>query len=163
MMITGRLRGLWVLVRCWRAPQTNVSRLVFRVLPTDLDLNVHLTNSRYPQLMDIGRMDLLVRSGTGAIMHKAGLSPALVESNLQFKRDLPLGVRFSLETRVVGRDRKALVFEQRFLVGERVHAIGRVKMVLLAAGKVVEPTALEPLIQADVADQVQGSERLAVQ
>lgn len=163
MMLSGRIRGLVVLAQAWWAPRANVSRLHLRVLPTDVDLNVHLTNSRYPQLMDIGRMDMLVRSGTGQAMHKAGINPVLVESNLAFKRDLPLGVRFTLETRVVGRDRKALVIEQRFLVGDAVHAIGTVKMVCVRQGKVVEPTVLESLIEAPDADQVQGSERRAVQ
>lgn len=163
MMLTGRLRALVHLARAWWAPHAKVSRLAMRVLPTDVDLNVHLTNSRYPQLMDIGRMDLLVRSGTGHTMHKAGIAPVLVESNIVFKRDLPLGTRFTLETRVVGRDRKALVVEQRFLVGETVHAIGTVKMVCVLKGKVVEPTVFASLLEAARDDQVQGSARRVAQ
>ncbi len=163
MMLSGRIRGLVFLARAWWAPHANVSRLRFRVMPTDVDLNVHLTNSRYPQLMDIGRMDMLVRSGTGKIMHQAGIAPVLVESNIAFKRDLPLGVGFTLETRVIGRDRKALVVEQRFLVGDAVHAIGTVKMVCVLKGKVVEPSVFASLIEAAEADQVQGSARRAAQ
>lgn len=163
MMITGRLRAVAVFARAWFAPRSNVSRLTMVVRLTDIDMNLHLTNSRYPQLMDLGRLDLLVRSGAGKAMHDAGLGTVLVESSLAFKRDLPLGARFVLETRVVGRDRKSVVFEQRFLVGDRVHAVGQAKMVLTRDHKVVEPTPLEALIARADDGQVQGSERRAVQ
>ncbi len=162
MMITGRIRAVGVFVRALLAPRATVSRLPMAVRVTDIDLNLHLTNSRYPQLMDLGRLDLLVRSGAGRALHQQGLGTVLVESTIAFKRDLPLGARFTLETRVVGRDRKAIVFEQRFLVGDRVHALGVAKMVLTRDHKVIEPTVLDDLIPRSD-DQVQGSERLTVQ
>lgn len=39
------------------------SHLAMRVWPTDLDVQRHMNNGRYLSLMDLGRMDLLVRSG----------------------------------------------------------------------------------------------------
>ena len=35
----------------------------FRVLPTDLDLLGHVNNGVYFQLMDLGRVDFMLRSG----------------------------------------------------------------------------------------------------
>ena len=39
------------------------SVLTFRVWPGDLDLNVHMNNGRYLTVMDLGRLDLMARTG----------------------------------------------------------------------------------------------------
>lgn len=39
------------------------SKVNFRVLPNDLDLNFHMNNGRYLTLMDLGRIDYFVRCG----------------------------------------------------------------------------------------------------
>lgn len=44
------------------------SVLEFRVLPTDLDVNLHMNNARYLSVMDLGRLDLLVRAGLFATL-----------------------------------------------------------------------------------------------
>lgn len=145
-MLSGRLRALGVLAAALPAPRATVSRLEFRVWPTDVDLNVHLTNSRYPQLMDLGRLDLLVRSGVLGRMLLTDARPIAVETGVVFQRELRLGALFSLETRAVGRDRKAVVFEQRFLVKDDAHAVGRVKVLVVRRGKVIEPKLLAGLL-----------------
>ncbi len=43
--------------------QTSV--LTLRVLPNDLDPSLHMNNGRYLAIMDLGRIDLLIRSGIG--------------------------------------------------------------------------------------------------
>ena len=35
----------------------------FRVLPTDLDVNLHMNNGRFLQIMDLARIDWLLRTG----------------------------------------------------------------------------------------------------
>jgi hypothetical protein len=60
------LRTLMVFLRALRAPRIGLleeSAVGFRVLPGDLDVNVHLNNGRYLALMDLGRFDLLIRAG----------------------------------------------------------------------------------------------------
>ncbi|WP_375731226.1 thioesterase family protein, partial [Azospirillum sp. B506] len=52
----------------WRGRRTGLlepSTLRFRVWPTDLDLNLHMTNARYFSVMDLGRTDLAIRVGLG--------------------------------------------------------------------------------------------------
>ena len=41
----------------------------FRVWPNDLDTNLHMNNGRYLTLMDLGRLDLLLRNGS--VRHRA--------------------------------------------------------------------------------------------
>ena len=55
-----------VFLRALRVPRIGLldeSAVGFRVLPGDLDVNVHLNNGRYLALMDLGRFDLLIRGG----------------------------------------------------------------------------------------------------
>ena len=37
------------------------SKLSFRCLPTDIDMNIHLNNARYMMLADMGRIDIFLR------------------------------------------------------------------------------------------------------
>jgi hypothetical protein len=61
------LRLICVLWKIWRLPRKGVfdeSRVTFRVLPTDCDVNFHLNNGRYLAFMDLGRLHLTAQIGT---------------------------------------------------------------------------------------------------
>ena len=51
------------------------SELTFRVWPTDLDVFRHVNNGRYLSFMDLGRTDLIVRSGLWRAMRAHGWTP----------------------------------------------------------------------------------------
>ena len=53
------------------------SRLTFRVLPNDLDLNLHMNNGRYLTFMDLGRVHLLAQNGLLAHIRRACWMPVL--------------------------------------------------------------------------------------
>ena len=62
------LRLALVLFQGRRGPRLGLldtGSLHMRVWPTDLDVLMHMNNGRYLSLMDLGRVDLLVRSGFG--------------------------------------------------------------------------------------------------
>ena len=46
-------------------PFEGVSRCRFCVAPTDLDINLHMNNGRFLQIMDIGRRDWMLRKTVG--------------------------------------------------------------------------------------------------
>ncbi|MCC8539413.1 thioesterase family protein, partial [Xanthomonas codiaei] len=60
-------RLLALLAMSWFRPKLQapfgVSQLRFRVLPTDIDTNLHMTNGRYWTIFDLGRLDLVMRTG----------------------------------------------------------------------------------------------------
>ncbi|MCF5092020.1 hypothetical protein B9Y66_19200 [Stenotrophomonas maltophilia] len=62
------------------------SRLTFRVLSTDIDVNRHLTNSRYWSFFDLGRIEFLTRAGLVKQMIKRGWNPVIGTAAIQFKR-----------------------------------------------------------------------------
>ena len=104
--LLGRLRS--------RVPALGPCRTPFRVLPTDLDLLRHVNNGTYLSLMDLGRVDLMRRSGLLARIGAQRWYPVVTAETIQFRRSLTLGQRFAIVTRVIGWDDRAILVEQRF-------------------------------------------------
>lgn len=100
----------------------DVGRLPLRVLPSDLDFLGHMNNGVYLSIADLGRMDLLVRSGVWATFQKRGYYPVVASETITFRKSLQPWQRFVLESRVVGYDAKACYIEQRFVVEGEVFA-----------------------------------------
>ncbi|HEU4808501.1 MAG TPA: acyl-CoA thioesterase, partial [Homoserinimonas sp.] len=94
----------------------DVGRLTLRVLPTDLDVNRHVNNGVYFSLMDLGRFDLLHRSGAWAAMMKNGFYPVVASETITFRKSLEPWQRYVLESKIAGYDEKAVYLEQRFVV-----------------------------------------------
>lgn len=113
------VRLLLVLLRARRYRQGEFppfaeARLGWRVLPTDLDLNLHMNNARYLSLMDLGRVDLLSRYGLLRLAFRAHWLPVLGAVTIRFFRPLRPWQRYDLVTRVAGWDEKWFYLEQRF-------------------------------------------------
>lgn len=130
------LRLLIVLIASLFKPRlrhvTDPASLIFHVLPNDLDLNVHMNNGRYMTIMDLGRLDLVLRTGLFRLMMARGYLPVLGSANMRWR--LPLGPfqRYRLETRAVCWDDKWIYLEQRFVIAKgakagAVAAIGTLK------------------------------------
>lgn len=113
------LRLIWLLLTAPRRPKLAVpadtSTLVLRVLPTDLDLSLHMNNGRYLTIMDLGRIDLLIRSGLGRAVWQNGWTPVANAVVMRFRRELRAFDRYRLETRVVGWLEEAVLMEQIFV------------------------------------------------
>lgn len=114
----------------WKPPlgPLDASRVLLRVWPNDLDVNLHLTNSRYLRAMDLGRWDLGWRSGLLREGAKRRWFPLVGSATLRFRKGIRPFQRFELRSQVVAWDEKWIWFEQGFWVGEKLHALGRVKV-----------------------------------
>jgi len=116
-------RLIGVLLKALSAPRQDVmasSVLTFRVLPSDIDFNLHLTNARYFSFMDLGRVDLLVRSGVAGLLIRRRWQPVLGASTVRFRRPLAPFQPFRLVSRVLCWDERWLYLEHRLetLAGE---------------------------------------------
>jgi len=87
----------------------------FRVLPNDLDALLHVNNGVYLTLMDLGRVDLLLRSDAFHAVRKKGWYPVLAAETIRFKRSLTLFQAFTIRTSVVGWDEQSIYLEQQFI------------------------------------------------
>ena len=87
----------------------------FRVWPNDLDTNMHMNNGRYMTLMDLGRLDLLLRNGAVRYVLRNKWYPVLAGTQIRFRRPLNLFQKFEIRTRIVTWDAKWVYLEQRIL------------------------------------------------
>lgn len=93
----------------------DVSRMNMRTLPTDLDINRHMNNGVYFSVLDIGRFDMLKRNGLWAEIMRRRWYPVVVSETITFRKSLELWQKFTIETRVLGFDAKAVYIEQRIV------------------------------------------------
>lgn len=119
MALTVRLRS--------RCAVLDESRLSFRVLPTDLDVNMHLTNSRYFSFMDLSRVDHMVRTGAWKRFRQNGFMPVLGSGSIRYRRPVPPFLRIDVATRVVGCDDRWIYMEHKVVHGETTYAIAVLK------------------------------------
>lgn len=108
-------------------PHQDVSRLNFRVWPHDLDVSLHMNNGRYLGIMDLGRIDLIIRSGLWRAVLKHRWTPVLDAAIVRYRRELRLFRSFRLETRILAWTGATLLIEQRMISqgtsGEVLHAV----------------------------------------
>ena len=100
----------------------DVGRLRLTTLPTDLDLNGHMNNGVYFSILDLGRFELTIRSGIYAIFEKHAWYPVVASETITFRKSLKLWQRFTVESRIVGYDDRAVLMDQRVVVRGEVYA-----------------------------------------
>lgn len=122
----------------------------FRVLPNDLDALLHVNNGVYLTLMDLGRIDLLLRSDAYHAIRKNGWYPVLAAETIRFKRSLKLFQKFVIRTRVVGWDERSIYLEQQFISNGKLAAKALVDARFLKKkGGNVAPAELLTLLNID--------------
>ncbi|MGH1468340.1 MAG: acyl-CoA thioesterase [Bdellovibrionales bacterium] len=124
----------------------------FRVWFTDLDVLMHMNNGKYFSLMDLARVDLMIRNNAFSILNKRGIYPVVASESMKFKKSLELFLKFSIVSKVVGWDERNFYLEQRFKRSGKVYAHALVKAQFLkkTGGRVSPQEILEILKAEDV-------------
>ncbi|MCH6231573.1 thioesterase family protein [Microbacterium sp. CFH 31415] len=117
-------------------PPTGIGRVRLTTLPTDLDILMHMNNGRYLSLFDLGRWDLLVRTGLFDVMKQRGWYAVVSSETVTFRKSLELWKRFDVESRMIGHDDKAVYLEHRAVVDGEIYArvIVRARMMKRSGG-----------------------------
>ena len=102
----------------WSSPV--ITRIKVRF--TDLDINGHLTNSRYLAFMDLGRLDLIRTLDLLKPMFQKGWMPVLSTVNCSFIKEIPRGSVVELKTSIVGFNEKYWFIRQQFYVNDQLYA-----------------------------------------
>lgn len=115
-----------------------VGSIRLTTLPTDIDILRHMNNGRYLSLFDLGRWDLLIRTGLFDAMNDRGWYAVVSSETVTFRKSLELWQRFDVQSRFVGHDEKALFLEHRAVVDGEVYAkvIVRARMLRRTGGTV---------------------------
>lgn len=128
-------RVLWLVIRSFLVPKIDhvltPSRLTLWVLPNDLDTNLHMNNGRYLTIMDLGRFDLILRTGLLRLMVKQRSVPILAAATIRYRLPLDPFQKYHLDTRVVCWDDKWMFIEQRFIHadGDKAGAVAAIGLV----------------------------------
>jgi acyl-CoA thioesterase FadM len=91
------------------------ARKRFLVWPPDLDVLFHVNNGVYLSMLDVARVDMLLRSGMAGRLRHAGFYPVVAAETIRFRRSLQLFQPFEVETRIIGWDEKAFIISHHFL------------------------------------------------
>jgi acyl-CoA thioesterase FadM len=116
----------------------SVSSITLTTLPTDIDILRHMNNGRYLSLFDLGRWDLLIRTGLFDAMNERGWYAVVSSETVTFRKSLQLWQRFEVQSRFIGHDDKAVFLEHRAVVGGEIYAraIVRSRMLRRTGGTV---------------------------
>lgn len=151
------LRTLLLLITSARRSPLGIwdsSSLPLRVLPTDIDIAMHVNNGMYLSLMDLGRFDLMARSGTWKAIRRRGWTPVVAGETIAFRRSLQLWQQYTIETKVIGLDEKAIYFEQRMVSDGEIYARAHIATRLVSKGKPVSQDEIIGEFGAPPADLV---------
>lgn len=136
-------RMLAVLIGSFFRPRlrlTDLSALGFRVMPHDLDINVHMNNARYMALMDLGRFDLVIRTGLWRRVLKDGWQAVIGGAVVRYRRPLRPFQRLVLSTRVLCWDEKWIYIEHRIDSGGIPACLTVVRGAFLKRGQIIPPS-----------------------
>lgn len=142
-------RVIWLLLTVFRRARVGVldgAQLSYRVLPSDLDLNIHMTNARYLSFMDLGRTDLIIRTGLARVMMRHKLQAVIGGSMVRFRRPLRPFQRFSVETRLLAWDDRWLYIEQVISSKGVVACSAQMRGAFVQNGVIVAPKDLFGLL-----------------
>lgn len=162
------LRLLKTFVRAARLPTldphaTCVTR--WRVLPGDIDAFGHMNNGRYQSLMDIARIDFLLRCDLfRGVVRNRWVAP-VGQAHIHYRRSLKPFERFELHTRIVHWDERWFYFQHEFyrssdpgrpvctayvttLFMGRKGVVGTDEVVPALAGRPLAPPPLGPDVRA---------------
>lgn len=135
------LRVLLAAVLKPRVFYTQVIECGFRVWPHDIDLFGHMNNGRYLQIMDVARMDWMIRTGVAGTIRRNRWAPLLGGGFIRFRHSLHFLQPFRVSTRLLGWDHRWFFLEHVFLDSRgRCLAKGISRAALRSKGKWV-PTA----------------------
>ncbi len=101
------LRLFWTILRSWWLPRLDLTEPFereFRVLPNDIDINLHMNNGRYLTVADLMIVEFFSRTGFLKALLRNKWRPVLGGSIITYRRQLKLGQRYRLRYKWVGGD-----------------------------------------------------------
>ena len=106
----------------------------FRVMPTDLDFNGHMTNNRYHTIMDYSALHLLGSHGILAIMFSKKWRPIVGCSLVSHRRSLQMFQEYSVRSKVIYCDALWTYISHIIEYDGKTIAAGNRKYALLGRG-----------------------------
>jgi acyl-CoA thioesterase FadM len=106
-----------------------------------------MNNGKYFSILDVARVDYMIRNGLYAELSRKGYYPVVVAETIRFRKALNLFQKFDVVSVVVGWDEKAFLLSQEFRIGSEVMAAAVIRARFLKkSGGTVTPTEVLRLL-----------------
>ncbi len=93
-----------------------------RVLPSDIDVALHMNNGVYFSHFDLGRLRHLRAAGLFRVMRRRGWSMVASTETIAFRKSLVLWARYQVTTEVLGVDAKNVYFRHNAVIDGEIYA-----------------------------------------
>lgn len=151
-------RLIITLLRCWRGPKFHPADTLAtarRVLPNDLDVNLHMNNGRYLTLLDLSLLEFFGRSGFLRAAMREGYRPMAGGVLITYRRQLGAFQRYEVQFRWICSDEHWNYMAFEFLSKGKLVAAGLVKGAMVSGAGLVATD--------NYAQVLQGEMRLAIE
>ncbi|MEO0335528.1 MAG: acyl-CoA thioesterase [Pseudomonadota bacterium] len=130
---------------------TDLCKTKFMVGLLDLDLNFHMNNGRFFSVMDLGRFDLMFKTGYFFKLIGNGYYPVVLSESIVFKKSLNLYNFYEVHTEIDSWDDTFFYMAQKFYYKGQIVASANVRACFKKRGKrgIVKPLELFEFIGED--------------
>ena len=161
------LRLLILFIKSRWKPRLNLmgkSILKFHVLPSDLDINMHMNNGRYNSIMDLGRVDIMLRTGLLQMVYNKKWFGVVGSIHTRFKRPLKLFQAYELQSQIIYWDDKWTWVEQKIFSKGKLVSSALVQTLIRLKGENVPTPELMELMgyehqSPEITDEIKHLER----
>lgn len=129
-----------------RPHSSTVSVIHRRVTLSEIDTNLHMNQAVYAEVFELGRVDWMVGTGAWMQWRGAGANPMVARQTITYRRELKPLQRYRIETRAVGTDGRMVQMQGVLAVGDRVHALGEQRLLLVGEDGVLGAEQVEALV-----------------
>ncbi len=120
-------------------PENLSNTISVRIMPNDLDINLHVNNGRYLTLCDLGRVDFFVRSGIAALMLKHKWSPIIAEHTMSYLRPIKVFSKVQIKMEITHYDEKFFYCTHHFYQKDKLMAQGTSKALVISKSGSLTP------------------------
>ena len=118
-----------------------------RIMPNDLDVNMHVNNGRYLTLCDLTRVDFFVRSGLARLMVKNKWSPIISEHTMTYLRPIKVFSKVDMHMEITHFDKKYFYCTHHFYLAGKLMAQGTSKALVISKTGSLTPQFIMDQVQ----------------
>ncbi len=132
----------------WKPPLDLMDKsiLKFYVLPNDLDINMHMNNGRFNSIMDLGRADIMLRTGLLQMIYKKKWFGVVGSIHTRFRRPLKLFQAYELHSQIIYWDNKWTWVEHKMYSRKKLVSSALVQTLIRRKGENVPTPELMKLM-----------------
>lgn len=140
------------------------SILKFRVLPNDLDINMHMNNGRFNSIMDLGRVDIMLRTGLLQMITKKRWFGVVGSIHTRFRRPLKLFQPYELHSQIIYWDDKWSWLEHKMYSNNKLICSALVQTLIRKKGENVSTPELQKIMgfkhtSPEITDEIKHLEK----